>query len=462
MSTQVFELPDLGEGLTEAELVQWLVAEGDEIAVDQPIAEVETAKALVEIPSPYEGTVLTLHGQPGDTLVVGNPLVSIGDPADLDKQPAEQPGALEYREEERAGMSAPKESDEGTSGHVLVGYGTSGSASTRRTRRSKRLVAASQNGSKSPAPTKTSPRVISPLVRQLAKRHDVDIEELTGSGPQGVILRADVEAAIDSTSPSIPVEQPSTTPADTETTASTDHDARSGLSITERVPVKGVRKMIAEQMVRSRTQIPEATAWLDIDVTELVELREQLKAQDPETAPSLLALIARFTTAALQRYPVMNSRIEDTDDGQQIVHFDGINLGVATHTERGLVVPAVEHAERLSARALTQEIAELVDKARRGACTPAELTRGTFTLNNYGALGTDGAAAIINAPEVAILGVGRIMDRPWVVDGELAVRKVTELTLSFDHRVTDGGTASAFLTAVADAMQHPVSALADL
>lgn len=463
MSTQVFELPDLGEGLTEAELVQWLVAEGDEIVVDQPIAEVETAKALVEVPSPYEGTILTLHGQPGDTLMVGNPLVTIGDPADLDGHPAEQPGALDYREEERAGISTPKDSDDGTSGHVLVGYGTSGAASTRRTRRSKRLVAAAQNGSKKPTSTKTAPRVISPLVRQLAKRHDIDIEELTGSGPQGVILRADVEAAIESTAPSIPAEQPSSaTSADTETTVSTDHDPRSGLTITERIPVKGVRKMIAEQMVRSRTQIPEATAWLDIDVTELVELRARLKAQDPETAPSLLALIARFTTAALQRYPVMNSRIEDTDDGQQIVHFDGINLGVATHTERGLMVPAVEHAERLSARGLTQEIAELVDKARRGTCTPAELTRGTFTLNNYGALGTDGAAAIINAPEVAILGVGRIMDRPWVVDGELAVRKVTELTLSFDHRVTDGGTASAFLTAVADAMQQPVSALADL
>src|SRR5699024_6865453 len=173
-------------------------------------------------------------------------------------------------------------------------------------------------------------------------------------------------------------------------------------------------------------------------------------------------LIARFTTAALRRYPVMNSRIVESDDGEEIVYFDVINLGLAVQTPLSLVVPAIEHADRLSASELATEIGEPVVKARDGQCTPAELTRVTFTLNNYGVFGTDGAAAIINTPEVAILGVGRIMDRPWVVDGEITARKVTELTLSFDHRVTDGGTASAFLTAVADAMHHPTSALADL
>lgn len=468
MTRQVFELPDLGEGLTEAELVNWLVAEGDEIVVDQAVAEVETAKALVEVPSPYGGTVLTLHGKPGDTLMVGSPLITIGDPADAEdavSQSGEQPGALDYREEERAGISAEaaEEPADGASGSVLIGYGTTGATSSRRTRTSKRLATASQNGSKHPVPSTTAPRVISPLVRQLAKRHDIDIGQLTGSGPQGIILRADVEAAIEATTTTTS-EETATPSVVTEPTPAVqeDQDPRSGLAITERIPIKGVRKMVAEQMVRSRSQIPEATAWLDVDVTELVELRAHLKRENPETAPSLLGLIARFTTAALRRYPVMNSRIVESEDGQDIVYFDGINLGLAAQTDRGLVVPAVEHAERLSARELTGEINSLVDKARRGESTPAELTRGTFTLNNYGVFGTDGAAAIINAPEVAILGVGRIMDRPWVVDGELAVRKVTELTLSFDHRVTDGGTASAFLTAVADAMQHPVSALADL
>ena len=452
MSTQIFNLPDLGEGLTDADLVNWLVEEGDTIAVDQPIAEVETAKALVEVPSPYAGTVLTLHGTPGETLLVGNPLLTVGDET---AQSSQQPGALDYREEEQAGIAVPDEDDE-SSGSVLIGYGTSGGGAAGRTRARKRPAAASNTQPQQAvgAQQDRAPRVISPIVRQLAKRNNIDVSQLTGTGQDGIIIRADVLAAMEAQS-----DAPQTT-ATTETAR--DQDARSGLAIVDRVPMTGVRKMVAEQMVRSRRTIPEATAWLDVDVTELIELRAQLKADNPETAPSLLALIARFTTAALRRYPVMNSRIVETDDGEEIVYFDGINLGLAAQTPRGLVVPAIEHAERLSARELATEIGELVAKARDGQCTPAELTRGTFTLNNYGVFGTDGAAAIINTPEVAILGVGRIMDRPWVVDGEITARKVTELTLSFDHRVTDGGTASAFLTAVADAMHHPTSALADL
>ncbi|HIW46206.1 MAG TPA: 2-oxo acid dehydrogenase subunit E2 [Candidatus Yaniella excrementigallinarum] len=469
MSAQVFNLPDLGEGLTEADLVTWLVQEGQTIVVDQPIAEVETAKALVEVPSPYEGTVLTLHGKPGETLQVGNPLITVGGPSDTPQstdqsaQPADQPGALSYREEEQAGIEVPQDTTDGSSGSVLIGYGTSASASSGRTRARKRASSTPNTTAPSPNGTSTkttAPRVISPLVRQLAKQHDIDISQLAGSGPHGVILRADVQAAIEQLSST--ATQTATTPSAKAPATTEALEAPSGLSISERIPVKGMRKMVAEQMVRSRRQIPEATAWLDLDVTELVNLRARLKAENPETAPSLLALIARFTTTALRRYPVMNSRIIETDDGEEIVYFDGINLGLAAQTDRGLVVPAIAHAEQLSARELTIEINDLVAKARDGQCTPIELSRGTFTLNNYGVFGTDGAAAIINAPEVAILGVGRIMDRPWVVDGEIMVRKVTELTLSFDHRVTDGGTASAFLTAVADAMQQPVSALADL
>lgn len=462
MSAQVFHLPDLGEGLTEADLVNWLVEEGQTIVVDQPIAEVETAKALVEVPSPYAGIVVTLHGTPGETLLVGNPLITVSasgqtvtDTDDSTGQAAERPGALDYREEEQAGISAPESSTDEGSGSVLIGYGTSGNGAAGRTRARKRPAMASAT-TQTTTTTSTAPRVISPIVRQLAKRHGIDVAQLTGSGPDGMILRADVTAAIERTTGS-----ETTTPTPGVDTAA-NVDTRSGLTTSNRIPIKGVRKVVAEQMVRSRRTIPEATAWLDVDVTALVELRAKLKADDPEAAPSLLAFIARFTTAALGRYPVINSRILETDDGEEIVYFDGVNLGLAAQTERGLVVPSIEHAERLSARQLTSEIADLVAKARDGRCTPAELTRGTFTLNNYGVFGTDGAAAIINAPEVAILGVGRIMDRPWVVDGEIVVRKVTELTLSFDHRVTDGGTASAFLTTIADAMHNPASALADL
>jgi 2-oxoisovalerate dehydrogenase E2 component (dihydrolipoyl transacylase) len=179
--------------------------------------------------------------------------------------------------------------------------------------------------------------------------------------------------------------------------------------------------------------------------------------------PGLLAFIARFVTAGLKKYPELNTRIETSDDGsQEIVSFDGINLGVAAQTDRGLVVPSVRAAEKLTARELDAEIRRLTDVARQGKATPTELGSGTFTLNNYGVFGVDGSAAIINHPEVAILGVGRIIDKPWVVNGELAVRKVTELTLTFDHRVCDGGTAAGFLRFVADAIENPNGLLADI
>jgi pyruvate dehydrogenase E2 component (dihydrolipoamide acetyltransferase) len=217
-------------------------------------------------------------------------------------------------------------------------------------------------------------------------------------------------------------------------------------------------------MARSRQEIPEATVWVDVDATALVELRAGLKKADSHAAtPGLLAFIARFVTAGLKRFPELNTRIETADDGaQEIVSFAGVNLGFAAQTDRGLMVPSIRNADKLSARELDGEIRRLTAVAREGKATPEELGSGTFTLNNYGVFGVDGSAAIINHPEVAILGVGRIMDKPWVVGGELAVRKVTELTLTFDHRVCDGGTAAGFLRFVADAIENPGSVLSDL
>src|SRR5690625_2166244 len=268
MSTQIFNLPDLGEGLTEADLVNWLVEEGQTISVDQPIAEVETAKALVEVPSPYGGTVLTLHGKPGETLMVGNPLITVGDEA---AESPERPGALDYREEEQAGIAVPEETDDESSGSVLIGYGTSGGGASGRTRAPKRAATPTKPRTDQPATVAASsaPRVISPLVRQLAKRNNIDVTHLSGSGQGGIIVRADVLAAIDAPTAS---SQPEATAVATD-----DRDSRSGLTIVDRVPMTGVRKMVAEQMVRSRTNIPEATAWLDVDVTELIELRARLK-----------------------------------------------------------------------------------------------------------------------------------------------------------------------------------------
>ena len=490
--SKTFNLPDLGEGLTEADLVRWLVAEGDEVAVDQPIAEVETAKALVEVPCPFEGTVLTLHGAEGETMEVGLPLITVGEAGEAaggsDSGPAadEKAGALSYREEERAGVMEPGKgqpapdkarggdgdvegSDEEASGNVLIGYGTSGHGAKGRTRPSKRkrgqgTTTAASSASRPASGAGQAPRVVSPIVRKLARDNGVDVAALAGTGPEGLITRADVMGAISggvAPAPSQAAAAPAASSAPAASGAVGEQDSRSGLRIAERTPITGVRKAIADQLARSRREVPEVTAWLDVDVTGLLELRKQLKAKDPENAPSLLGLIARFTVAGLRKYPVMNARIETGADGkEEIVEFEGVNLGLAVQTDRGLMVPSIEHAERLSASELNAAIGETVGRARDGKASPAELTRGTFTLNNYGPLGTDGATPILNIPEVGMLGIGRIIDRPWVVDGEIQVRKVTEMTVTFDHRVTDGATASAFLTFVADCLNDPQSALA--
>ncbi|TNB70492.1 2-oxo acid dehydrogenase subunit E2 [Arthrobacter sp. BB-1] len=482
--TRVFLLPDLGEGLTEAELVSWHVAVGDTISVDQPIAEVETAKSTVEVPSPYAGIVAELHGQPGETLDVGKPLISVTpvgspEPSEPVTEPTEtelggpvetHPEAEAYREEEKAG-----------SGNVLIGYGTPGGHGVaRRTRARKSSVAVAEPGEAKPFETKEDElallrtrvpgklgAVISPLVRRMAREHGVDLGELPGSGEGGLIMRRDVEKAIHAPvaepAETKPVETPKAPAEPDKTTAAPEGtDARTGLPIAARTPVRGVRKAVAANMARSRSEIPEATVWVDVDATALLELREGLKAGGAQV-PGLLAFIARFVTAGLKKYPELNTRIETASDGsQEIVSFDGINLGIAAQTDRGLVVPSVRAAEKLTARELDSEIRRLTDVARQGKATPTELGSGTFTLNNYGVFGVDGSAAIINHPEVAILGVGRIIDKPWVVNGELAVRKVTELTLTFDHRVCDGGTAAGFLRFVADAIENPTTLLADL
>jgi len=421
VSTRVFDLPDLGEGLTEAVLVRWLVKTGDPVAVDEPVAEVETAKAMVEVPSPFGGVVARLHGEEGATLLVGSPLISVE---------AGQSAADTYVEEERAG-----------SGNVLIGYGTSETSTSRRRRR--KAVSRS-----TPTPNTDRPAVQSPIVRRLARDNGVDLGALTGTGPDGLITRRDVEAA--TAVPQVP-EPVVNAPV-------SDVDQRTGLPIRTRVPLTGMRKAVATTLTRSRTEIPEATTWVDVDATALLDLRAELK--ETGAAPGVLAMVARFVVAGLHRFPELNSRV-DTDRGE-ITHLDGVNLGLAAQTDRGLVVPAVKDAHRLSMRGLDTEIRRLTTAAREGTATAAELTSGSFTLNNYGVLGVDGSAAIINHPEVAILGMGRILPRPWVVDGEIAVRHIVQLSLVFDHRVCDGGTAGGFLRFVADCVENPKSAMADL
>ena len=390
-----FLLPDLGEGLTEAAIVDWRVKVGDTVDVDQVVVEVETAKAAVEVPVPFAGVVSALHGEPGQLLPVGAPLLSVG------------------------GFAEPGVTTSSGSGNVLIGYGT---APATRRKRARRPVSAT-------APTRPKqPGVISPFVRKLAADNGIDLARLTPSGADGIIRRADVEAAL-----------------------------KKPVAKGKRIPLTGVRKAVADKLTTSRREIPEATVWVDVDATGLVDARAALNARTDRPV-SLLGLIARFAVAGLRKFPELNSRVE----GDEIVLLDEIHLGFAAQTDRGLVVPVVRDAGSLSTRDLSAAIGDRARTARDGKLAPADLTGGTFTVNNYGVFGVDGSAAIINHPEAAILGIGRIIDRPWVVDGELAIRKLTQLSLVFDHRVCDGGTAAAFLRFVADAFENPASAFADL
>ncbi|MDX3096370.1 dihydrolipoamide acetyltransferase family protein [Streptomyces sp. ME01-24h] len=430
-----FALPDLGEGLTEAEIVRWMVQVGDVVAIDQPVVEVETAKAVVEVPCPYGGVVTARFGEEGQTLDVGRPLltVAVGSP---DGHTADAPAA-----------TAPAASADGESGsgNVLVGYGTSGPAARRRRVRPAPAAAPVPVAVPAPVPvpapvaTAAAPvghegpvAVISPLVRRRAREHGLDLRALTGSGPDGLILRSDVERAI--------------------TAASTAPDTAAPPAEGTRIPLRGIRGAVAEKLGRSRREIPDATCWVDADATELLAARAAMNAAGGPKI-SVLALFARICAAALHRYPELNSTVDTERD--EIVVLPQVHIGFAAQTDRGLVVPVVRDAHRRSTEELSAEIGRLTEAARSGGLTPAQLTGGTFTLNNYGVFGVDGSTPIINHPEAAMLGVGRITPKPWVHQGELAVRQVVQLSFTFDHRVCDGGTAGGFLRFVADCVEQP-------
>ncbi|WP_329438808.1 dihydrolipoamide acetyltransferase family protein [Streptomyces canus] len=433
LNEQVFRLPDLGEGLTDAEIVEWKVAVGDTVTIDQIVVEVETAKAAVEVPVPYAGTVLRLHAEAGTPLGVGEPLITVGAAPPSAPEPAVPDTAAErYREEEQAG-----------SGNVLIGYGTGHEPAPRRRRR--RTAAAPQTPAPAPVTEAHAPRVISPLVRRLARNHGIDLAALAPSGPAGVVLRRDVEDAVARQAP-----------ASTEPTATPEPTSDGPV----RIPLRGIRKAVADKLTRSRTEIPDATTWVDVDATGLLQAKRAMEASEPGRRIGLLALFARICVAGLRRYPELNSTVDT--ERREIVRFDEVHLGFAAQTDRGLVVPVVRDAHRLTTVQLAAELARLTELARTGSLPPDRLTGGTFTLNNYGVFGVDGSTPIINHPEAALLGVGRIVDKPWVVDGELTVRKVTQLSFSFDHRVCDGGTAGGFLRFVADCVERPAVLLADI
>ncbi|MFJ8687499.1 dihydrolipoamide acetyltransferase family protein [Micromonospora wenchangensis] len=488
--TRVFLLPDLGEGLSEAEIVEWKVAVGDVVTVDQSVVEVETAKAVVDVPCPYAGTVVALHGAAGETRPVGQPLITIA-PADGGDEPA---GYATYREEERAG-----------SGNVLIGYGT-GHGGTRRRRRPRLTLAPAPAaapvaepatgsapvgtvgpssaprvpagaGVAAPAPGVntdgvvppavdgtsptggTAPLVISPIVRRLAREHGVDLGGLRGTGPGGVIRRSDVEAAL-----ATPPQRRTGDPGRPAAVAAPAPAAHVGLAPADAsdvvIPLTGIRRVIADKLSRSRREIPEVTIWVDADATALLATRAAINAATPDAPVSVLALLARICLSGLRRFPQLNAHVDT--EGQRIVQSAGVHLGIAAQTDRGLLVPVLRDAQRLTTRELAAALAQTTADARAGTLPPARLTGGTFTLNNYGVFGVDGSTPIINHPEAALLGVGRIVDKPWVVDGQLAVRKVTQLSLTFDHRVCDGGVAGGFLRHVADCVEQPALLVANV
>ncbi|SDL49209.1 pyruvate dehydrogenase E2 component (dihydrolipoamide acetyltransferase) [Nonomuraea maritima] len=453
-----FKLPDVGEGLTEAEIVRWHVKPGDEVKVNQIVVDIETAKSIVELPIPWDGVVAGLLADEGRTVDVGTPIIAVetSEPGGEPVSPAEEtaarvedlvpnPPAEGAVEPGAYGSPAPKEERQS----VLVGYGVKTGATRRRPRKeAARGIPATPVANPSrvevatPPPAPPRPSVLAkPPVRKLAKDMGVDLSSVTGTGPSGSITRDDVHAA-----------------AQRGTAAPRTTVPRSEGE--ERVPVKGVRKMTATAMVTSAFTAPHVTEFLQVDMTETMEAVRRLR-QLPEFAEvkvSPLLLVARAVLIAARRHPMINSEWDEKNPEIVVKHY--VNLGIAAATPRGLVVPNIKDAHLLSLPELAQALAELTETARAGRTQPAEMAGGTITITNVGVFGVDGGTPIINPGEAAILAFGQIRDMPWVVDGELAVRKVATLSLSFDHRIVDGDLGSFFLRDVGAMLEDPLRMIA--
>ncbi|UJP08761.1 2-oxo acid dehydrogenase subunit E2 [Microbacterium sp. KUDC0406] len=488
-TARIFRLPDLGEGLTEAGLVQWLVAVGDTVTVDQPIAEVETAKSVVELPTPFAGVVTALHGAEGETIAVGAPVLEVADAADA----AALRSSSEERSDERAQqdevtrsaevpedstlLEAHRQEEQAGSGNVLIGYGTPERATSGRRRRPAARAAsdhrapnptgpASQHTAEAPPAPKPGTRsapvaVRNPIVRRLARDLGLDVSTIVATGVDGAITRADVlraavDKAVDHAAAAHAATASDAAPAAGPASASGDP---CGLAIRSQEPLSPLRRAASATLSRSRAEIPEATVWLDVDATELWNARRAM-APEGGRAPSMTALIARFTLLALEDFPILASRL--SADATELTVFDGVSLGIAADTPRGLVVPVIPRAHAMDLDTLDAAVRDAADAARAGTLEPSRMRGSTFTLNNYGSLGVDGSAAIINPPNVAIFGIGRMIERPWVVDGQIVPRRIAQLSLVFDHRVCDGGYASGFLRRVTELIEHPLRAFGRL
>jgi 2-oxoisovalerate dehydrogenase E2 component (dihydrolipoyl transacylase) len=416
-----FRLPDLGEGLTEAEIVSWQVAVGDTVQLNQVIAEVETEKAVVELPSPFAGTVLELLAETGATVDVGAPIIAIGVDAGVAVVEAAAEAVAEAADE-----GAPWVDDDAVP--TLVGYGPAEAPASRRHRR--RSGAARQTVAPGVRP------LAKPPVRYMARVMGVDLAEVEGTGPDGVITREDVTRSAEQQSP-----------GKGSKSADAERETRS--------PVRGVRKHTAEAMVRSAFTAPHVTEFLTVDVTPTMELVEKLRASDVFEGVHLtfLTLIARAVVSGLDANPSLNSTWDE--EHLEIVTKHYVNLGIAVATPRGLVVPNIKDAHTMKMRDLAASLAQLTATAREGRSTPSDLSGGTFTITNIGVFGVDGGTPIINPGEAAILCVGAVRRQPWEFEGAIALRQLVTLSLSFDHRLVDGQEGSVFLASVGRMLADP-------
>jgi len=490
---QQFRLPDVGEGLTEAEIVRWHVQPGDQVTVNQIIVEIETAKAVVELPCPWAGAVDALLVPEGTTVDVGTPIIAVNtspgasgssSPASATGSGGAEPGpGVEDRpaalaEDLVPAAAARPEADGNGGGNgaaapaapperqaVLVGYGVKLGPTTRRARKKPAAVAPG-TGAPAAAPATGSPEpaaaaaavapeqagrvavLAKPPVRKLARDRGVDLATVTGTGPGNIVTREDVLAAAGGTAAGEPLPPETVIPAAGDGTRE------------ERIPIRGVRKHTAAAVSASAFTAPHVTEFLQIDITETMSAVERLKTLPDfaEVRVSPLLLVARALLTAVARNPMINARWDEAS--QEIVVPNYVNLGIAAATSRGLIVPNIKDAHALSLPALAGALNELTQTARAGKTTPAGLTGGTITITNVGVFGVDTGTPILTPGEAAILAFGRVKEAPWVHEGDLAVRQVTTLALSFDHRIVDGDLGSAVLTEVGAMLTDPLRMLA--
>ncbi|MFI8888973.1 dihydrolipoamide acetyltransferase family protein [Streptomyces paradoxus] len=461
-SVREFKMPDVGEGLTEAEILKWYVQPGDTVTDGQVVCEVETAKAAVELPIPYDGVVRDLHFPEGTTVDVGTAIIAVdvGGGSAAPAPAAERPAAAESAEEPKAAGSGRQP--------VLVGYGVATSSTRRRPRKGPEVpvqqastaIQTELNGhapaaqaappaAAPAAPAGTERPLAKPPVRKLAKDLGVDLTTVVPTGPDGIITREDVHAAVAAAVPAAAEPQVAPAPAAVQAPASYDTTRET------RIPVKGVRKATAAAMVGSAFTAPHVTEFVTVDVTRTMKLVEELKADKEFTGLRVnpLLLIAKALLVAIRRNPDVNASWDEA--AQEIVVKHYVNLGIAAATPRGLIVPNIKDAHAKTLPQLAESLGELVATARDGKTSPAAMQGGTVTITNVGVFGVDTGTPILNPGESAILAVGAIKPQPWVHKGKVKPRQVTTLALSFDHRLVDGELGSKVLADVAAILEQP-------